>query len=97
MYLQTPAYSDKPDGTKVGCLENITFSNIKVNQNGSGDRQENYLNGDEETGHFGSFEIGSNVTNLVLKNIDAKINYTDYKTAHFITVGQSRVLKRNLA
>lgn len=94
MYLQTPSYKDKPDGTEVGSLENIVFDNITVNQNGPGDRQENYLSGDAVTGHFGVFEIGSNVTNLVLKNIDAQINYDDFKTAHFITVGPKSCFKK---
>lgn len=88
MYLQTPPYSDIPDGTKVGKMDDIVIENLKIVKNRSTDGTYNYRNGDPITGHFGVFELGSNINNLTLKNIDVKLNVKDYpETAHFITVG----------
>lgn len=87
MYLQTPAYKDKPDGTKVGRLENVTIEDVNLTLNESVDSMENYRNCDVLTGHAGAFELGDNISKLTLKNITAKINKEQYPTLHFITVG----------
>lgn len=88
MYLQTPFYIDYPDGTNVGHIEDITFEDIELVKDRVSDNTFNYHNKDLVTGHFGVFEIGSNVNKLTLKNIKAKLPLEDFPdTAHFLTVG----------
>lgn len=88
LYLQTPSYVDYPDGTKVGRVENITFEDIELVKDRVSDNTSNYHNKDLVTGHFGVFEIGSNVDKLTLKNIKASLPLKDFPdTAHLIMVG----------
>lgn len=87
LYLQTPAYSGEPDGTKVGRLENITIDGVKIILNSPVDQMENYMTCNPLTGNFGAFELGSNISKLTLKNIDATINKTQFPTLHLITAG----------
>lgn len=52
------------------------------------DSTPNFVNKDLETGHFGVFELGTNIQDLYLTNIKAEMNKKDYPlTSHFITVG----------
>ncbi len=99
LYLQTPPYVGEPEGTKVGRIENITFEKIKTKKTKPSDFGDNYSNKDLITGHFGVFEINSNVDKITLKDVDFTLPLEEYPdTAHFITVGpKSRYLaERNL-
>lgn len=87
MYLQTPAYKEKPDGTKVGWMENICFENVEVDAREPIDRLSNYLTGDSLAGHFGAFELGSNIHSVSFKNICVWLNKEKYPLSHFVTVG----------
>lgn len=88
LYLQTPVYVGEPEGAKVGNIGNITFENISVEKDRPSDNGQNYYDKDLITGHFGVFEISSNIDKITFKNIDVKLNLPDYKdTAHFVTVG----------
>lgn len=87
MYLQTPAYKEKPDGAKVGWGKNIVFENIEISLEEPVDKQPNYLNGNPITGHFAAFEIGSNIEGLYFENISVRLNKDKYPYSHFITVG----------
>ncbi len=88
LYLQTPSYVGEPEGTKVGSIDNITFEDIEIDKQKPSDEGLNYYEKDLVTGHFGIFEINSNISKITFKNINFKINTIDYPdTAHFITVG----------
>lgn len=87
MYLQTPSYKEKPDGTKVGRLENITIDGVELALNAPVDQMKNYTECDPLTGNFGAFELGSNISKLTIYNVNAKINKERYPTLHLITAG----------
>ena len=87
MYLQTPPYMEKPDGARVGWMENIRFENVEVDAREPIDRFPNYLTGDPITGHFAAFELGSNIKSVSFKNVRVKLNKEKYPLSHFITVG----------
>ena len=88
LYLQTPAYVGVPEGAKVGNIGNITFENISVVKDRPSDNGQNYYDKDMITGHFGAFEISTNIDKITFRNVDFKTNLPDYKdTVHFITVG----------
>lgn len=88
LYLQTPSYKGVPEGTKIGYIENITFENIEILKTTPSDSCPNYYAKDLTTGHFGAFEICSNIANITLKNIHFKLDMPEFKdTAHFIMVG----------
>lgn len=88
MYLQTPSYVDKPDGTLVGEMSDIVIEDVKLIKAVPSDNIFNYKEKDPLTGHFGVFEMGSNIKDVTLKNIDIKLNLTDYpETAHVVMVG----------
>ncbi len=88
LYLQTPPYDSIPEGAKVGRIDNITFENIVIEKDKPSDNGQHYYDKDLITGHFGVFEIGSNVNGIKFSNIDFKLNLVDYPdTAHFITIG----------
>ncbi|MBQ7880119.1 MAG: hypothetical protein IJ317_05670 [Clostridia bacterium] len=87
MYLQTPAYSDRPDGAKVGTMENVAFEKIDVRLDEPVDKQPNYLKGDPIAGHFAAFEMGSNVKRVYFDGIKLRLNKKKYPFSHFVTVG----------
>lgn len=88
MYLQTSAYTDFPEKEiGVGRIENAVFENISADTVSPVDKQPNYLNGNPVTGNFATFEIGSNVKNLRLINVNAKLNREKYPNSYFMTVG----------
>ncbi len=99
LYLQTAPYVGEPEGAGVGRIENITFENIQIEKTQTSDYGDNYIVKDLVTGHFGIFEMNSDIDKITLKNIDFKLPLEEYPdTAHFITVGpKSRYLaERNL-
>lgn len=87
MYLQTPPYVEKPDGARVGWMENICFEDVEVDAREPIDRFPNYLTGDPVTGHFGAFELGSNIKSMSCKNVRVTLNKEKYPLSHVITVG----------
>jgi len=87
MYLQTPPYVEKPDGARVGWMENIHFENVEVDAREPIDRFPNYLTSDSVTGHFGAFELGSNIKSVSFKNVCVWLNKEKYPLSHFVTVG----------
>ena len=88
LYLQTPPYIEKPDGTMVGHVDEIEFENIEVVKDRPSDNTKDMYSKNPVTGHFGVFELGSNIDKLILKNISVMMNVDEYPdTAHFITAG----------
>jgi len=88
MYLQTPAYTDFPEKeVGVGHIENIRFENVVADTTSPVDKQPNYLNGDETAGNFATFEIGSNVKNMRLKNIFVELDKQKYPCSYVIAIG----------
>ncbi|MBQ4052905.1 MAG: hypothetical protein IJD33_01050 [Clostridia bacterium] len=87
MYLQTPRYVDKPDGVRVGWMENIRFENVEVDAVEPIDAFPNYLTGDPIIGHFAAFELGSNIRDIYFKNVNVSLNKEKYPLSHFVLVG----------
>lgn len=88
MYLQTPAYTELPEkNVGVGRIENVCFENITADTSSPLDKQPNYLNGDRVAGNFATFEIGSNLKNMRLCNVSAKLDKQKYPFSYLITVG----------
>lgn len=88
MYLQTPAYTDKPEKEiGVGRIENVIFENISADTREPVDKQRNYLNSDPVTGCFATFEIGSNVNGMKLINVKTRLDKEKYPYSYLITVG----------
>ena len=88
MYLQTPAYTTLPEkNVGVGRMENVRFENVSADTSEPVDKQPNYLSGNTVTGNFATFEIGSNVKNLVFYNVRTILNKAKYPNSYFMTVG----------
>lgn len=87
MFLQTPPYIEAPDGARVGRMENICLENIEVNACEPVDKLSNYLTGNPIVGHFGAFELGSNINSVTFKNVRVWLNKEKYPLSHFVTVG----------
>lgn len=88
MYLQTPAYTRLPEkNVGVGYIENVCFENITADTSSPVDKQPNYLNGDKIVGNFATFEIGSNLKNMRLKNVRVELDRQKYPCSYLITVG----------
>ena len=88
MYLQTPAYTDLPEkNVGVGRMENIVFEDISADTSEPVDKQPNYLSGNPVTGNFATFEVGSNVKNLVFRNVATTLNRKKYPNSFFMTIG----------
>lgn len=88
MYLQTPAYTILPEkNVGVGRMENVRFENVSADTSEPVDKQPNYLSGNTVTGNFATFEIGSNVRNLVFYNVRTILNKVKYPNSYFMTVG----------
>ncbi len=88
MYLQTPAYTTLPEkNVGVGRMENVRFKNVSADTSEPVDKQPNYLSGNTVTGNFATFEVGSNVKNLVFYNVRTILNKAKYPNSYFMTVG----------
>lgn len=88
MYLQTPAYKELPEkDVGVGRIEDVCFENITADTSSPVDKQPNYLNGDGVTGNFATFEIGSNLKNMRLRNVSVRLDKQKYPCSYLITVG----------
>ncbi len=88
MYLQTPAYTSVPEkNVGVGRMENIVFEDISADTSEPVDKQTNYLSGNPVTGNFATFEVGSNVKNLVFRNVATVLNRKKYPNSFFMTIG----------
>lgn len=88
LYLQTPAYTTLPEkNVGVGRMENVRFENVSADTSEPVDKQPNYLSGNTVTGNFATFEIGSNVKNLVFYNVRTILNKAKYPNSYFMTVG----------
>lgn len=88
MYLQTPAYTDKPEkNVGVGRLENIIFENVTADTTSPVDCQPNYLGGDPITGNFATFEVGSNVRGLAFRDVRVSLDRQKYPNSYFMIAG----------
>lgn len=94
MYLQTPAYrvGTKPERGGVGSGGNIFLEDIELNMNRPVDKFAQYMNGDELRGHWGAFEIGSNLESLYLRNIRATFHTDKFPKQHLVMVGPKSII-----
>lgn len=98
LYFQTPRYNvDKgrePGDTGTG--NNIFFEDITIDLTGPIDRLKDYMESDPVTGSFAGFEIGANIENLYLENINVTLYREKYPMSFFMCVGPKSVRNGNL-
>ena len=89
MYYQTPTYKipDSPEKGKAGSGKNIYFEDIELDLFRPGDGTSNYMESHPVTGHFGAFEVGSDIDGLFFENVRVKLYKDKYPLSHFMTVG----------
>ena len=98
LYFQTPCYNvdegREPGDTGTG--NNIFFEDITIDLTGPIDRLKDYMESDPVTGSFAGFEIGANIENLYLENINVTLYREKYPMSFFMCVGPKSVRNGNL-
>lgn len=88
IYLQTNRYPvDNPEVVGVGSGHDIYFENIDISLDSPIDAFDNYLNSDPVTGTIAAFELGANIDNIVLENINLKCCRDSYPMSYLLSAG----------
>ncbi len=100
MYYQTPPYEigEQPEKGAVGSGNNIFFENIDVDLSAPIDLLDEYVNSDTVRGAFAAFELGANIKNLYLSDINLTLYKDKYPMSYFLCIGpkSSREGKREI-
>lgn len=93
LYCQTPPYKagEEPEAAEVGSGDNIFFEDIKIDLDEPIDPLDEYLNSHPIKGSFAGFELGLNVKNIYLKNIDIKLYREKYPYSYLMCIGPKSV------
>lgn len=93
LYCQTPVYGNgiSREPADVGSGDHIFFEDIRVDLDGPIDRFDAYENGDPVTGSFAAFELGLNVKNLSLRNVDLTLHRERYPYSYLLCIGPKSV------
>lgn len=93
LYCQTPPYAvgQLPEPGGVGSGDNIFFEDIKIDLDSPIDPLDEYLNSHPVKGTFAGFELGLNVKNLHIKNVDLTLHREDYPLSYLICIGPKSV------
>lgn len=93
LYCQTPPYGvgAEPEAAEVGSGDNIFFEDIKIDLDAPIDPLDEYLNSHPIKGSFAGFELGLNVKNLYLKNIDLTLHRDVYPLSYLMCIGPKSV------
>ena len=93
LYCQTPPYKlgESPEAAEVGSGDNIFFEDIKINLDAPIDPLDEYLNSHPIKGTFAGFELGLNVKNLYIKNIDLTLYRHRYPLSYLMCIGPKSV------
>ena len=97
LYCQTPPYAigEEPEMAGVGSGDNIFFEDIKIDLDEPIDKLDEYVNSHKIKGSFAGFELGLNVKNLYLKNIDLTLYREKYPYSYLACIGPKSVRFEN--
>lgn len=89
LYCQTPVYSPTipQERADVGSGDNIFFEDIKINLDAPIDLLDGYITNDPVKGSFAGFELGLNVKNLYIKNVDITMYREKYPYSYLLCIG----------
>ncbi len=89
LYYQTPRYriGEKPEPGAVGSAGSIWFEDIAIDLAAPVDLLREYTESDPVRGRFAAFEVGANIQELHLKNIDIILHRDAYPLSHLLGVG----------
>ena len=90
MYLQLPFWGDAAAYRRqygVGTGGNLYFEDVRIDLDYPIDTQSCYMKSDPARGHFGAFEIGSNLESVTLRNIDITFHRDRFPLSHLVCVG----------
>ena len=89
LYCQTPPYSPTipQERADVGSGDNILFEDIEIDLDSPIDLLDGYVNNDPIKGSFAGFELGLNVKNLYIKNVDIKLHREKYPFSYLMCIG----------
>ena len=97
LYCQTPVYhpGTSPEKAGVGSGDNIFFEDITIDLEGPIDKIGGYVKNDPLTGTFAAFELGLNVKNLYLKDINLTLHKEKYPYSYLLAIGPKSVRFEN--
>ena len=89
LYFQTPPYDIGGEREKgnIGSGGNIFFENINIDLDAPIDLLEEYKNSDSVRGAFAAFEIGADIGNLNLENINLTLHKDIYPLSYLLCCG----------
>lgn len=89
LYLQTPPYAigTDPEPCEVGSGGGIFFEDIAIDLESPIDCFGPYAESEAIRGHFGAFEVGSNIDTIDFKDIEIVFHCDKYPLSHLMTVG----------
>ncbi|MBO5262139.1 MAG: right-handed parallel beta-helix repeat-containing protein [Clostridia bacterium] len=93
LYCQTPPYKlgESPENGGVGSGDNIFFEDIDIDLDAPIDLLDEYLSNHPIKGTFAGFELGLNVKNLFLKNINLRLYREKYPLSYLMCIGPKSV------
>lgn len=97
LYCQTPPYEigKSPENGEVGSGNNIFFEDIKIDLDSPIDPLDEYLSSHPIKGSFAGFELGLNVKNLYIKNIDLTLYRDKFPMSYLLCIGPKSVRLEN--
>ena len=89
LYFQTPPYDIGGEREKgnIGSGNNIFFENIDIDLDEPIDALDEYINSDSVRGDFAAFEIGADIGNLYLENINITLYKNKYPLSRLLCCG----------
>ena len=93
LYCQTPPYAigQAPEPADVGSGDNIFFEDIKINLDAPIDLLDEYVSSHPIKGTFAGFELGLNVKNLYIRNVDLTVQREKYPLSYLLCIGPKSV------
>lgn len=93
LYYQTPRYriGGAPERGGVGSADNLFFENISIDLHEPIDTFPDYMNSDPVRGTFSAFELGTDIGQMALENIDLKVDCEKYPLACLVSVGPKSI------
>ena len=95
LYCQTPKFfpGEEPERGDVGSGDRIVFDRIHVDLNAPIDLLDGYVTNDPVRGSFAAFELGLNVGQLWLRNINLDLYRDRYPYSYLLCIGPKSARK----
>lgn len=95
LYCQTPKFfpGEEPERGDVGSGDRIVFDQIRVDLTGPIDLLDGYVTGDPVRGSFAAFELGLNIGQLWLRDIDLTLYRDRYPYSYLLCIGPKSARK----